>query len=854
MSSDLSRVYQFLANQGDWVQKADINNDDVIVKDEFRYLMEENFFEWNGEEMSTSEQDDLIDQFWNKIDTNKLKTKMTDNSKFYNKNTLDKDEIAAMEDRIEMYETLSEFTSMLDCPSVVSSTKQWKEDVVAELQALLETYIEQGGTNENLLDFLNQNSTAIENKVTAQYCAAEYLNEVMPELSKKYEYAFGSDEDLNNLINNYVQNLPAEVTPEEMKSTLINIINAYLATAGLAEANDVDLNEYGYNTADNAPLNYLQQSVAEQTLKSNLEAVKNDANYEAYTEMFDTAVSAFIEETLSNAKASDFQTILSYGIEQFQQSEGYKDIQTTIDIKNVLIFNDDSSELYNAIESELGSTVAEILTEGVYFTAYSEIIDKAIEQSDKFMKDGALDTAALIEWVVNEVQTNLSNILSNSGRSDELSNDELYNLFNESLNSADKLKTTDSQAALTLVKEAAITYCESLAARGEKHTELLAYVFETSNYSSVINACKAPSEIEDYINEINSQVGNIKETTTVKVKDKSEEIINDINSSLTYNGTNVTQARTSLTFRVDKSGYILFVGNNYQESGGVWNDAPDQALNDLINSQVRQKVQEQYWDEISGLGLTDNELDNLYNIAVFMTVSNTTVVRSMYDEMNIGPVIEEIVKNYSQMLAKVATDETARNYIKNVENKSLLNGTGTWAGARTDGQGNETNSDYNYWFKTLDKYYTNDSTNSSDYDGDDWVSIASRGEETFSCNGGSGNIIILTSAAAGDNDPVNKAMRAMLTDYVSSYGDILDASKIIALFKEAQQTAFAKLESVLNQTSADGASIYGYGECLNGETHNSDTYRSDGLYGVNSILINIMYEMERLLSKEVLGL
>ena len=43
MSNDVSRVYQFLANLGDWKTKADKNSDGTIVKSEFSSFMEENY-------------------------------------------------------------------------------------------------------------------------------------------------------------------------------------------------------------------------------------------------------------------------------------------------------------------------------------------------------------------------------------------------------------------------------------------------------------------------------------------------------------------------------------------------------------------------------------------------------------------------------------------------------------------------------------------------------------------------------------------------------------------------------------------------------------------------------------------
>lgn len=53
MSTDISRVYAFLAKQGDWVNEADKNGDGAVIKSEFRDFMEENF-EWNGEESTDS--------------------------------------------------------------------------------------------------------------------------------------------------------------------------------------------------------------------------------------------------------------------------------------------------------------------------------------------------------------------------------------------------------------------------------------------------------------------------------------------------------------------------------------------------------------------------------------------------------------------------------------------------------------------------------------------------------------------------------------------------------------------------------------------------------------------------------
>ena len=116
MTSDVSRVYQFLAKQGDWVAAADTNSDGTVIKSEFRTFMEENF-EWDGE--TTEEgKNDLINNFWKTIDSKQTGSISGTNLK--NKNALDSNEIAAMDKKLAYYEILNDFTADLSAPSVVS--------------------------------------------------------------------------------------------------------------------------------------------------------------------------------------------------------------------------------------------------------------------------------------------------------------------------------------------------------------------------------------------------------------------------------------------------------------------------------------------------------------------------------------------------------------------------------------------------------------------------------------------------------------------------------------------------------------------------------------------------------------
>ena len=209
MSNDsISRVYQFLANQGDWVSAADKDGDGTVVKTEFRNFMEDNF-EWDGETTEAGK-NDLINSFWNTIDTDQSGKVRGTNLK--DKNALNKDEIAAMEDRIEMYEILNDFTSTLSAPYVVQDAAGWKKSVSEGLGALVETFIKQGGKPDELEAYLEEKSVSVEQKATADYCANEYLKKTMTDFIKEYGYSYAEDGTLQGIINTYVQNIPEDST------------------------------------------------------------------------------------------------------------------------------------------------------------------------------------------------------------------------------------------------------------------------------------------------------------------------------------------------------------------------------------------------------------------------------------------------------------------------------------------------------------------------------------------------------------------------------------------------------------------------------------------------------------------
>ena len=104
MSNEISntRIYTFLTSfngQGGWVSAADQDGDNFIMRCEFYDFIKKNF---KGED--DKKVDDLINKFWNSLDTNKSAGKIKGTS-LRNLNALDKNEMENLENNLEKYIT-----------------------------------------------------------------------------------------------------------------------------------------------------------------------------------------------------------------------------------------------------------------------------------------------------------------------------------------------------------------------------------------------------------------------------------------------------------------------------------------------------------------------------------------------------------------------------------------------------------------------------------------------------------------------------------------------------------------------------------------------------------------------------
>ena len=482
MSNDVSKVYQFLANLGNWNTVADTNSDGAVTKSEFREFMEQNF-EWDGE--TTEEgKNDLINSFWKSIDT-KTSGKIA-GTNLKNKNALDSSEITNMETKIQMYEVMNEFiSSEVQCPSVVSDSANWKKSVTEGLSALVEKF----GKLEGLEEHLAENVETIMNKTTADYCANEYLNSAMSTIIKDYGYAYASDATLTGLIDEFVNNIPEGTDSLDIQSTVVQIIDAYLATAGMKEDNGFDLSTYGYNADEKSALNDLQKSVLQKTIT---DALSTDANYEKYADLYATA----IEKFMGTLKNGDFETVKADAAGAFNASEAGVALQNTIEVKGLFDF-DSNAALKTALEGAgLGESFVSML-DGL-MKGEVEVYDKIKEeaatkaQNGDFNGETGFDINKAIEWITGQIKNNLAEFYGDSLGDASLT--ELKEIYENLEASAMENDNADG------VKEAAIKYCNALADKSTKFAETIKMIFG-DNYATKINGMKA-AEIQTKIDEL----------------------------------------------------------------------------------------------------------------------------------------------------------------------------------------------------------------------------------------------------------------------------------------------------------------------------------------------------------------
>lgn len=532
MSNDVSRVYQFLANLGDWKTKADKNSDGTIIKSEFSSFMEENY-DWNGETTDAGK-NDLINSFWKAIDTNQ--GGKISGTRYKNKNALDSKEINAMQDRIAVYEKLNEYVADIQAPNEISDKAGWKKSISASLANTTETLIKQGVTADTLAEELDKIIENVKNKTTADYCANEYLNTSMKDVVKQYGYAYADDATLKGIIDNFVNNLPEDSDSASIKQTVEEIIDAYMATATGDGSEDISiLGKYGYTPGNNTAMNDLQKSIVKTKLTETLADLKNEADYKNNSALYDTAINEYIDSILNDKTYGDYtNNTIEYSLQAFKDSETGKTLTKTIEVKNLFNSDEFKASLTDKLSSSFADRISGLMKGEI--SAYDDIQTKAQEKAKNgdFDTNGTLDTKKAIDWIVEQMTQRLTEFYPNG--LNDMSLTDLATMYNKLVESA---KANEDAAS---VKTAALSYCNAVAKKSTLLSQAVKDIFGNS-YATEINKLTTP-EIEAKMTDLKAKVEEIGDISTMTEAEKNA-LVADLKDSYSFEQ-NATDNRIQL--------------------------------------------------------------------------------------------------------------------------------------------------------------------------------------------------------------------------------------------------------------------------------------------------------------------
>ena len=511
MTDDLNtkKFYQFLATKSTggqgWDKYIDRNygkkNDGVVIKAEFRNFMEAEW-DWSGVSQEV-EKRDIINQFWAEIDnivSGKIKTSA--GTTLNDDMALNAKEVEAINEELGIYRDFNVFISekvKAPCPPLTTTAKQWKAAVTERLTEVLNDWVNAGKPGD-LNAVLAAAYPAIAQEETAIWCAVEYQNTMLGVL-KGYPYDLTEDATLNALLQNYINSLGPDATPEQIKKDVKAIVDAYFATAGLGTtANPELLESLGYQ--ENG-LNDLQKAVLTQNIKNALKDLA--AEYAGYEDLLNVAIENFINSKVNSGKTfQELNAAPEVLANEFKTSTYKQDLDKMKEIYDKYINFDEKSSFYKQLETQFGKRIADYILENK-----RDIPQLKTVVSDSIAKvlNGELAESSLENYVMNELAKLVNEIVA--GFADELTVSELGDIYHNMYNAADNI--TDDAESLDAHRNAGLIYCDTLSKKGNAYSDAIAEVFGADGYEAYINGARR-GDIKSKIEELAQLAAEIEKT------------------------------------------------------------------------------------------------------------------------------------------------------------------------------------------------------------------------------------------------------------------------------------------------------------------------------------------------------
>ena len=878
MSNEVSRIFQFISTT-DWQKEMDYNHDGVIKEDECKHYLLDHAGEIDGlkDLQDVSAQKDIICQFWRTINTDRSGKSVV---------SLDSNEIENMQKRIELEETVMKAVNGIKAPVGITPEKDWKTEVKDVLMTALENAggVTKFSTPAALKTFLESTLAYAKLEATKKFLVNNAGNTIidvqnqtkLQDTLDEYGFTDKLPADLKSQINAAINSIrvDSDGIKGQSDNDIVNTINNKIK-----EVIDAYVNNKNYNELNKAIL-------AQDTLIPSLTAeVEADADVQEMVEklggdvkaQLGKAIENFVNKYITKSNYAKLASEIPSLLNEFKASDFYTKLESDFrqasagDVVKQILTNDADQEITAFVESNeaLNSVVSE---RAGHSTSRRMQTKKKVKQNVRDLLDSNLKPE-LIKWLkssgveFNEdefekfyeqtVTAVLNNTLVRNGDIFKYDMktvvDAIMTKFREEYGSQQgsalysQLKTKiDPELAKAILNLDEAAYPAEYKAVLEKITKEYAdgTIKDTAELSK-----RLVDEIKTLVDKgvFDGVKGDIQAAKDALVKsvtdaDHTEEILDDM--------TSIRNSNANLTFRILDDGTVEFVEWADGKSGGIWAQNKNYTVQGYFDT-ARNKCEKAYADAINTLKLTDEEKEALWNKALFLTLSDTTVVESMYKEVQLNNVINSVVENYKKLLHNIAQNENARNFL--TANVGLLAGR-TLATVPENVNEKYVDDVNGTMTHHMTEFYVYKTTNGND----DWVGLSLGKEGNYSAsNGKTYTILYWSTSVSKDDEPVNNGLTSMLNKYVKEYKAYLSVDDICACFKEAEKIAFKKLNDTNNaQNPGNAQTLYGYsnGGTKDGKDYNYYDTRSKSFLTVQAILLEVMYEMERLLDAKIMGM
>lgn len=492
-----SQLYLFLAKQGDWKEKADVNQNGEITKGEMReFLSSVDFENWSGVSIKDVSSK-VFNDFWAKLDSN------------VNNNKLDDTELNNLETTVSNYEKLEKLISE-NTPSkeIVKNTGSWNGKMAAALIGIVENYNESCG--KSLDDLLNEAFPAAYNQATAEVLAEQYTSSASIKClinGAGIQYDIANDKTLSTIVSNYIQSELLKVGENDqvtqlgaadIETKIKDLINSYLKTAGLGDGGTINVADYGY---DASQLNDVQKAVVLKKISDNLSTEKT--NFKGYEKEFEEVLSKFVENYLetSDIKAEEGKSLFDTIVgklddikKEFTSSKDYANLTNTVNVYKKYRDNMET-DFKTLLKEALGTTDDAVLEVCKTDSSYEKVLQSIIARLNSkdtalLNSDGSINWSKVQEALIDAVKVEFAST-GNNGAFGIMETDFKNNL-------------TDLEKA----KESAIAYCDAAKARGGEYANAVTTIFGNDHksainaYDSAIKLNNKMQELFDMINEI----------------------------------------------------------------------------------------------------------------------------------------------------------------------------------------------------------------------------------------------------------------------------------------------------------------------------------------------------------------